>query len=98
MTSTGFKSILAAIAVVAITAIVGACSATAPAPAGKLSLSDEPLPGKFPFPGLGPFDLLGISFSNYIGKMMFRWVYWNLLLKGAELPIEAQMNMAGKRQ
>jgi sulfide:quinone oxidoreductase len=27
---------------------------------------------------------------------MFRWVYWNLLLKGAELPIEAQMNMAGK--
>jgi sulfide:quinone oxidoreductase len=30
--------------------------------------------------------------------MMFRWVYWNLLLKGAELPIEAQMKMAGKRK
>jgi len=28
---------------------------------------------------------------------MFRWMYWNLLLKGAELPIEAQMNLAGKR-
>jgi hypothetical protein len=26
----------------------------------------EPLPGKFPFPGLGPFDLLGVSFSNCI--------------------------------
>jgi predicted enzyme related to lactoylglutathione lyase len=47
MTSTGFKSILAAISVVAIAAFVAACSATAPAPAGKLSLSDEPLPGKF---------------------------------------------------
>jgi sulfide:quinone oxidoreductase len=35
---------------------------------------------------------------NHWGKMMFRWVYWNLLLKGSELPIEAQMAMAGKRQ
>jgi predicted enzyme related to lactoylglutathione lyase len=39
---------LAAIAAaVATTAIVAACSATAPAPAGNLSLSDEPLLGKF---------------------------------------------------
>jgi sulfide:quinone oxidoreductase len=29
--------------------------------------------------------------------MMFRWVYWNMLLPGAELPLEAQMSMAGKR-
>jgi sulfide:quinone oxidoreductase len=34
---------------------------------------------------------------NHWGKMMFRWVYWNLLLRGSELPIEAQMNMAGKK-
>jgi sulfide:quinone oxidoreductase len=56
----------------------------------------EPLPGKFPFPGLGPFDLLGDSSFNYWGKMMFKWVYWNLMLKGEELPLEPQMIMAGK--
>jgi sulfide:quinone oxidoreductase len=58
----------------------------------------EPLPGKFPFPGLGPFDLLGESFLNYWGKMMFKWVYWNLLLTGQELPLEPQMLMSGKYQ
>ncbi len=56
----------------------------------------EPLPGKFPLPGVGPFSLLEETRMNHWGKMTFRWVYWNLLLKGAELPIEAQMNMAGK--
>ncbi len=56
----------------------------------------EPLPGKYPFPGLGPFDLVGESYSNYWGKMMFKWVYWNLLLPGQELPLEPQMTMAGK--
>ena len=58
----------------------------------------EPLPGKFPLPGVGPFSLLQETQMNHWGKMMFRWVYWNLLLKGAELPIQAQMNMAGKRR
>ena len=56
----------------------------------------EPLPGKYPFPGLGPFALVGESYINYWGKMMFKWVYWNLLLTGQELPLEPQMNMAGK--
>jgi len=56
----------------------------------------EPLPGKFPFPGLGPFTLLGDSNFNYWGKMMFKWVYWNLMLKGIDLPLEQQMTMAGK--
>ncbi|KAA3612165.1 MAG: NAD(P)/FAD-dependent oxidoreductase [Calditrichaeota bacterium] len=58
----------------------------------------EPLPGKFPLPGVGPFSLLEETKANHWGKMMFRWVYWNLLLKGAEMPIQAQMNMAGKRR
>ena len=40
----------------------------------------EPLPGKFPFPGMGPFTLLQESMSNHWGKMMFRWVYWNLMM------------------
>jgi sulfide:quinone oxidoreductase len=56
----------------------------------------EPLPGKFPFPGMGPFDLLGESNLNYWGKMMFKWVYWNLLLTGQDMPLEPQMIMAGK--
>lgn len=57
----------------------------------------EPLPGKFPLPGVGPFSLLEETRMNHYGKMMFRWMYWNLLLKGAELPIESHMLMAGKR-
>ena len=56
----------------------------------------EPLPGKYPLPGIGPFSLLQETKANHWGKVMFRWMYWNLLLRGAELPIEAQMNMAGK--
>lgn len=56
----------------------------------------EPLPGKFPLPGIGPFSLLQETKANHWGKMMFRWAYWNLLLRGSELPIQAQMNMAGK--
>lgn len=57
----------------------------------------EPLPGKFPLPGIGPFSLLEETKMNHYGKMMFRWMYWNLLLRGAELPIGSQMLMAGKR-
>ncbi|SKA66808.1 type III sulfide quinone reductase, selenoprotein subtype [Desulfobaculum bizertense] len=56
----------------------------------------EPLPGKYPFPGLGPLSLLGESHMNYWGKMMFKWVYFNLMLKGHDLPLESQMFMAGK--
>ena len=58
----------------------------------------EPLPGKFPLPGIGPFALLEETRMNHYGKMMFRWVYWNLLLRGTELPIESAMTMAGKRR
>lgn len=58
----------------------------------------EPLPGKFPLPGIGPFTLLQESEINHWGKMMFRWMYWNILLKGKEMPIEAQMSLAGKWQ
>lgn len=57
----------------------------------------EPLPGKFPLPGIGPFSLLEETKMNHYGKVMFRWIYWNYLLKGVELPIESQMTMAGKR-
>jgi sulfide:quinone oxidoreductase len=57
----------------------------------------EPLPGHFPLPGVGPFSLLQESEMNHWGKMMFRWIYWNTLLKGKELPLPARMSMSGKR-
>jgi len=34
----------------------------------------EPVPGRFPVPGLGPMSLLGESRLNHWGKMAFRWV------------------------
>ncbi|MEN8194155.1 MAG: FAD/NAD(P)-binding oxidoreductase [Bacteroidota bacterium] len=57
----------------------------------------EPLPGKYPLPGVGPFSLLEETKMNHYGKVMFRWMYWNLLLQGKELPVESHMSMAGKR-
>ncbi|MBI3567080.1 MAG: FAD-dependent oxidoreductase [Gemmatimonadetes bacterium] len=58
----------------------------------------EPLPGHFPF-ALGPMSLLKESRLNHLGKLAFRWVYWNLLLPGREIPfVGAQMQMRGKRR
>ncbi len=69
---------------------------------GKGTLIDfnydtEPLPGSFPFPGLGPFGLLKVTRTNHYGKLLFRWIYWHILLKGKEMPIESEMQMAGKK-
>lgn len=59
----------------------------------------EPLPGTFPFAGVGPFRLLQESYLNHIGKMGFKWIYWNMLLKGRELPfVETHMSMNGKKK
>ena len=56
----------------------------------------EPLPGKFPVPGVGPFTLLKETRMNHLGKVGFRWFYWNILIKGIDLPMESQMSMRGK--
>ena len=56
----------------------------------------QPLPGKYPLPGIGPFSLLKETEANHWGKMMFKWVYWNVLLKGRPLPLPHEMLMAGK--
>jgi sulfide:quinone oxidoreductase len=56
----------------------------------------EPLPGKYPLPGIGPFSLLKETELNHWGKMLFRWMYWNVLLPGRDLPLPALMSMAGK--
>jgi sulfide:quinone oxidoreductase len=59
----------------------------------------EPLEGKFPMPVVGPFDLLKESYMNHMGKIMFDWIYWNMLLPGY-LPmvpmLPSQMNFVGK--
>lgn len=70
---------------------------------GKGALIDfnydtEPLPGTFPLPGIGPFGLLRNTKINHYGKLMFRWIYWHILLRGKEMPIEAHMTMAGKQK
>jgi len=56
----------------------------------------QPLPGKYPLPGIGPFSLLRETDMNHFGKMMFKWIYWNALLPGRPLPLPALMSMAGK--
>ncbi len=56
----------------------------------------QPLPGKYPLPGIGPFSLLKETEMNHWGKMIFKWIYWNLLLPGRALPLPALMSMAGK--
>jgi len=58
----------------------------------------EPLPGTFPVPGFGPFTLLGESRVNHLGKLAFKWIYWNMLLKGIEIPtVHSHMSMNGKK-
>lgn len=56
----------------------------------------EPLPGKYPLPVVGPMDLLKETRANHIGKLAFRWIYWNVLLPGRPVPLPALMSMAGK--
>jgi sulfide:quinone oxidoreductase len=56
----------------------------------------EPLPGRYPLPGIGPFALLRQTGMNHWGKMIFRWMYWNILLKGRGLPLPARVSMSGK--
>ncbi|WP_310526553.1 FAD/NAD(P)-binding oxidoreductase [Nocardioides sp.] len=56
----------------------------------------EPLPGKYPLPVIGPMDLLKETRANHLGKLAFRWIYWNVLLPGRPVPLPAHMSMAGK--
>jgi sulfide:quinone oxidoreductase len=52
----------------------------------------EPLPGRFPEPHVGPLPLLKESRLNHIGKLLFQWLYWHVLLPGRDVPgISARM-------
>jgi len=70
---------------------------------GKAFLIDfnydfEPMEGSFPFPFLGPFRLLKETRINHLGKLAFRWIYWNLLLKGRSIPgTTTKMSKLGKK-
>jgi len=57
----------------------------------------EPVHGKFPFAGIGPLKLLKESLFNHWGKLAFRWIYWNMLLKGIAIPfVSRNMSFKGK--
>jgi len=57
----------------------------------------EPLPGTYPLPAIGPFPLLKESRFNHWGKLMFRYVYWHALLPGRPIPVPNHMKMLGKK-
>ncbi len=68
---------------------------------GKAFLIDfnyevEPVTGSFPLPFVGPFSLLKETRMNHIGKLLFRWAYWNFLIRGKELPVGSEMSLMGK--
>jgi sulfide:quinone oxidoreductase len=59
----------------------------------------EPLPGRFPFSAIGPMSLLKETRMNHVGKMAFKWIYWNMLLPGKDLPgVTTQLTLRGKRE
>jgi sulfide:quinone oxidoreductase len=69
---------------------------------GKALLIDfsydvEPLPGHYPLPHVGPMSLLKETRLNHLGKLMFRWVYWHLLLPARPMPVGHAFSMTGKR-
>jgi sulfide:quinone oxidoreductase len=58
----------------------------------------EPVEGTFPFAGIGPLRLLKESVFNHWGKLAFRWIYWNMLLKGIPIPfVGRNMSTKGKK-
>ncbi len=68
---------------------------------GKALLIDfnyetEPLPGRFPT-SVGPLSLLEESRLNHLGKLLFPWIYWHVLLPGRDIPgISPEMPARGK--
>jgi len=69
---------------------------------GKALLIDfnydvEPGPGRFPEPHIGPLPLMAESRLNHMGKLMFEWVYWHVLLPGRDMPgVSAQLQTTGR--
>jgi len=60
--------------------------------------NQEPLPGKYPLPIVGPFTLLGETMINHWGKLAFKTLYWNMMLQGIAVPLPNKFSMVGKQQ
>jgi sulfide:quinone oxidoreductase len=57
----------------------------------------EPVDGTFPVAGIGPMRLMEESLVNHMGKLGFKWIYWNVLMHGRTIPfIHPQMQTSGK--
>jgi sulfide:quinone oxidoreductase len=55
----------------------------------------EPLPGHFP--GAVGLPLMKESYLNHLGKLMFQWLYWHMLLPGRNVPgVHSAMPTSGK--
>lgn len=58
----------------------------------------EPTEGTFPVPGLGPFSLLKETRINHLGKLVMKWIYWHIILKGIKIPfMTSKLNLKGKK-
>jgi sulfide:quinone oxidoreductase len=70
---------------------------------GKALLIDfnyetEPLSGRFPN-ALGPLPLLREARLNHLGKLLFHWLYWHMLLPGRDIPgVPVAMPTSGKER
>lgn len=62
------------------------------------SYDQEPIFGTYPLPVVGPFSLLRESFINHVGKLAFRFMYYDMLLKGIPVPLPSRFSMAGKTE
>lgn len=60
------------------------------------SYEQEPVYGTYPLPVVGPFSLLRETTINHWGKMAFRFMYYELMLKGINVPLPTKFSMAGK--
>ncbi len=60
------------------------------------SYEQEPVYGTYPLPVIGPFSLLRETTINHWGKMAFRFMYYELMLKGINVPLPTKFSMAGK--
>jgi len=58
----------------------------------------DPTEGSFPIAGFGPFKLLKETWLNHLGKLAFKPMYWNLLLKGRPFPFAtSKLSLKGKK-
>ena len=75
-------------------------ASSSPATARACSSTSTTTPSRFPecspCRSPGRCRLLKETRANHLGKLAFRWIYWNVLLPGRPLPIPTRMSMRGK--